>query len=82
MAWIKTISSDRWQDDLADLLPLVSDGKSGRVDHVMQIHSLNPQGMAAHHAVYASAMTGTRTFRKVDRELVAFVVSQINECHY
>ena len=82
MAWIDTISSDQWQDDLADLLPLVSDGESGRVDHVMQIHSLNPRGMAAHHAVYASAMAGTRTFRKVDRELVAFVVSQINDCHY
>ena len=29
-----------------------------------------------------SAMAGTRTLRKVERELIALVVSEINGCHY
>ena len=48
----------------------------------MSIHSLNPRGLAAHDAVYRSAMAGTRSLRKVERELVALVVSVENDCHY
>ncbi len=32
--------------------------------------------------LYTAAMSGTRGLRKVDRELIALVVSGINECHY
>ncbi|MDJ0954240.1 MAG: carboxymuconolactone decarboxylase family protein [Acidimicrobiia bacterium] len=78
MAWIETIPDDQWDDGLVGLV----DGEPGRVDAIMAVHSLNPAGMAAHQAVYASAMRGTPTLRKVDRELVALVVSQINQCHY
>ena len=59
-----------------------SDRDRDRVDNIMQIHSLNPQGMAAHDALYRSAMRGTATLRKVDRELIAMVVSAANDCHY
>ena len=48
----------------------------------MAVHSLNPRGLAAHDAVYRSAMAGTRNLRKVERELIALVVSLENECHY
>ena len=53
-----------------------------RVDNIMAIHSLNPAGLAAHNALYRSAMTGTATLRKVERELIAYVVSLENHCHY
>ena len=79
MAWIEMLSSDEWNGDLAHL---VGDPSTGHIDNIMGIHSLNAGGMAAHHAVYSSAMRGTATLRKVDRELVAFVVSQANDCHY
>jgi len=46
------------------------------------VHSLNPRGMAAHQALYESAMAGTATLRKVERELIALVVSLENDCHY
>ena len=82
MAWIETIPFRDWTGELAEMAPVVADPDNNRVDHILGIHSLNPRAMAAHHAVYASAMTGTRTLRKVDRELVAFVVSQLNDCHY
>lgn len=82
MAWIETIREDEWDGDLAKLYPDVSDRDSGRVDNIMQIHSLNPTAMAAHNALYESAMRGTPTLRKVERELIALVVSTVNECHY
>jgi alkylhydroperoxidase family enzyme len=82
MAWIKTIPPAEWGGELATHPPSVRDPKTNRVDHIMGIHSLNPRGMAAHNALYTSAMAGTNSLRKVDRELVALVVSQLNDCHY
>mgnify|MGYP001813813663 CR=1 FL=1 len=82
MAWIRTIPFEQWIGDLRELADSVGDVATGRVDNIMAIHSLNPRSLAAHDAVYTSAMTGTRTLRKVERELIALVVSSINECHY
>ena len=82
MAWIETVREDRWEGDLAELRDRVGNREHGRVDNIMQIHSLNPEGMAAHHALYTSAMRGTKTLRKAERELIALVVSTINGCHY
>lgn len=82
MAWIETIREDEWGEDLAPLLDRVVDKASGRVDNIMQIHSLNPAAMAAHDALYRSAMAGTATLRKVERELIALTVSKLNDCHY
>ena len=79
MAWIDTTPGDNWDDRLT---ALVGAPGSNEIDAIMEIHALNPQGLTAHHGVYSSAMSGTASFRKVDRELVAFVVSQINDCHY
>jgi len=81
-AWIEVIPDTEWDGELAALRARVVDPVSGRVDHIMQVHSLDPQGMAAHDALYRSAMRSTRTLRKVERELIALVVSTINACHY
>ncbi len=82
MAWIGTIPDDEWEGALGDLFGEVVDRTSGRVDEIMAIHSLNPRGMSAHSGLYQSAMAGTKTLRKVERELIALVVSLENECHY
>ena len=82
MAWIETIREDGWDGPLANLLTDVVDADYGRVDNIMQIHSLNPKGMAAHVGLYRSAMAGTKTLRKGERELLALVVSRYNDCHY
>jgi alkylhydroperoxidase family enzyme len=82
MAWIETIPEDRWEGELGDLYPTVSDPAHDRVDNIMQIHSLNHRAMEAHHKLYTSAMSGTASLRKADREMVALVVSTINDCHY
>ncbi|MDP7066162.1 MAG: hypothetical protein QF637_00920 [Acidimicrobiales bacterium] len=84
MAWIHIVPDEEWIDDeaLQGLYARVLDKKYGRIDYVMAVHSLNPRGLAAHDAVYRSAMAGTRSLRKVERELIALVVSMENECHY
>ena len=82
VAWIETIREDEWSGDLAEMRRRVEDPEARRVDNIMQIHSLNPAAMAAHDALYRSAMAGTKTLRKVERELIALVVSSVNDCHY
>lgn len=58
------------------------DPRTGQLDHILQIHSLHPAGLAAHFQLYRTAMRASRSLRKVERELIAFVVSQANDCHY
>ncbi|GBE24393.1 hypothetical protein BMS3Bbin02_00664 [bacterium BMS3Bbin02] len=82
MAWIETVPDDEWDGKLGELYDGVVDKTYGRVDEIMAVHSLDPKGLEAHATLYASAMAGTKTLRKVERELVALVVSQVNECHY
>jgi alkylhydroperoxidase family enzyme len=82
VAWIETPREDEWHGPLADLYASVVDREHGRVDNIMQIHALNPEGMAAHAGLYRSAMSGTKTLRKVEREMIALIVSSVNECHY
>lgn len=82
MANIEVVPDDEWTGDLAALYPQVVDPTYERVDNIIAVHSLNPQGMAAHQGLYLSAMRGTATLRKVERELIALVVSQENDCHY
>lgn len=84
MAWIHQIPDDEWEhtEGLDEQFDDVVDKTYGRIDRIMGIHSLNPAGLAAHNALYLSAMSGTATLRKVERELIAYVVSKYNDCHY
>ena len=70
------------RNELERLYRLTRDPVSGETDNILKIHSLHPEGMQAHWDLYRSAMAGTRTLRKVDREMIALTVSQINACHY
>ena len=83
-AFIDIIPDEEWASTrgLDEQYDGVVDRDYGRVDNIMAIHSLNPAGLAAHNALYISAMTGTKTLRKVERELIAYVVSLENHCHY
>ena len=82
MSWIRTVPAEDANPELAELYAAMADPQSGQVDNVLQIHSLHPAGLRAHFAVYASSMAGTATLRKVDREMIAVVVSTLNGCPY
>ena len=82
MAWIATVAEDDAEGPLRGLYDLTRDPGNGRVDNIMSIHSLHPEGLRTHFELYREVMTGTAGLRKVERELIALVVSKLNDCHY
>jgi len=82
MAWIHTIPEGEAEGELAELYARWADPEHGGVDSILKLHSLDVEGLRAHLAVYRSAMRSSAGLPKVDRELVAVVVSQLNGCHY
>jgi alkylhydroperoxidase family enzyme len=82
MAWIEIINEDEAGSDLRALYEPIVDAQTGRVDEILRIHSLHPAGLDAHTALYESAMRSTPTLRKIEREMIALLVSEINDCHY
>ena len=82
MTWIERIADEKWTGDLAELKSKVADSRSGKIDNIMSVHSLDAGSMRAHMLLYQQAMKGTEGLPKVDREMIALVVSKINGCHY
>ena len=82
MAWIPMIGEDEAGGELAALYRTLLDPDSGGVDNILKIHSLHLDGLRAHVALYRSSMAGTAGLPKVDREMIALVVSGVNGCHY
>lgn len=82
MAWIPTIDPEDADAELRELYDRVRDPASGALDNILSVHSLHPRGLAAHYELYAAVMTPTRSLRKAEREMIALVVSVLNECHY
>lgn len=82
MAYIPMIAEDDANAELIELYEAGRDPHTGRVDNIMRIHSLSPAGLRGHLELYRAVMAGTATLRKVDRELIAVVVSKLNGCVY
>ena len=82
VTWIETIADGDGSSELAELYDRARDPESGRVDHIMTAHSLHPAGLRAHFELYRAVMRGTRTLPKVEREMIALVVSGLNGCRY
>ena len=82
MAWIRAVPETAADNELARLYDEARDPRTGQLDHILQIHSLNPAGLAAHLQLYGAVMRGSQSLRKVERELIALVVSRLNDCHY
>ena len=82
MSWIEIVDEPEASGRLRELYARTIDPEYGRVDTIFRVHSLHPEGLRTHDELYREVMTGTKGLRKVDRELIALVVSVINECHY
>jgi alkylhydroperoxidase family enzyme len=86
LAWIHVIPELDAEGELLaiydELYAPYPDEPRGQLDNILQIHSLDPKSLRAHLALYRSAMEGTETLPKLEREITAAVVSGINGCHY
>ena len=58
------------------------DPVSQRVDNIMTIHSMHSERLVGHYGLYRAVMDSSPTLRKVEREMIALVVSRINKCQY
>ncbi len=56
--------------------------RAGRIWHIVHIMSLNPEAMRDSIRFYATIMFGESPLSRVQRELVATVVSATLDCHY
>lgn len=81
MAWIEVIQENEATGRLKELYDQYCEPWGG-VDHILKIHSLNVKSLEAHYNLYAHLMRGRSDLSKVQREMIAVVVSAANRCHY
>ncbi len=81
MAWIKMIPEAEASPELQEMYQQVR-GRWGGLDEIMQVHSLNPPSLMAHQQFYKTIMYGHSGLSRIQREMVAVVVSALNHCHY
>jgi alkylhydroperoxidase family enzyme len=81
MPWIKQIPID----EATGLLKSQFDSalkRAGRVWHIVHIMSVNPRMMRDSIVFYVTAMMGESPLSRVQREMLAVVVSSENHCFY
>lgn len=81
MAFLKYIPDD----DASPVLRALYDryrAPSGHVDNILRVHGHNPPSLEAHFNLYATLMQGPSPLSRVQREMIAVVVSAVNNCHY
>ena len=81
MAWIRVIQEEEADGELKQLYRQMT-GPSGGVDNILKIHSLNPPSLRAHFELYKSLMRGPSGLSRIQREMIAVVVSVANHCNY
>lgn len=81
MAFIETVDPSDAGGPLTKLYKRFGNA-DGTVDNVLKAHSLNPESLEAHLALYIQAVHRPSPLSRVEREIIAVTVSRLNECHY
>lgn len=82
MSWIKVIGYDESEGQLRNLYKRVA-GPGGKVDNVLQVHSLRPHTLAGHMTLYKNVLHHPdNVLPKWYLEAVGVYVSHINHCDY
>ena len=82
MAWIETVAPEAAQGLLKRLYDQALQ-RAGKVFNVIRVQSPRPHTLQASTRLYAEVMHSPRSpLTRVQRELLATVVSSINGCHY
>ena len=51
-------------------------------DHIIRVHGIHPRVMRLHYELYIELMRRPGPLTRVQREMIAVVVSATNGCHY
>lgn len=81
MPYIEVIDESDAQGPLADLYRRFSN-PDGTIDNVLKVHSLNPESLDAHCALYVQAMHRPSPLSRAEREMIGVTVSRLNGCRY
>ena len=81
MAWIKMIRESDAEGELKEMYDKNME-PCGGVDNILKIHSLSPESLRGHIALYKAVMYGKSPIPRPEREMIAVVVSAVNGCHY
>lgn len=82
MAWIRMIEQAEAEGKLKEMYSQMIDPRVGQVDNILKIHSLFPETLQNHFDLYKTVMYGKHGLTRVEREMIAVVVSSLNRCHY
>jgi uncharacterized peroxidase-related enzyme len=81
MSFIKEVEPGQADGLLKDVYKEIC-GKRGKISNIMKVQSLSPQAMKNHLDLYMTLLYGKSGLKRVERELVATVVSNENKCAY
>jgi len=81
MPWISQVEVDEATGLLRDQFDRAK-RRAGRVWHIVQIMSLNPEALRDSIRFYVTIMKGASPLSRMQREMLATVVSCALECHY
>ncbi len=81
MSWIRVIEEVEADEALRRAYEEVGAAR-GEVANILKVHSLRPQVMMAHLALYRELMFGRSELTRAEREMIAVSVSVVNHCHY
>jgi len=79
--WIRVIDESEAEGELAQLYEEVRKTR-GKVANILKIHSLLPETLQKHLEFYLALMFRPGGLRREQRELIATVVSSLNDCDY
>jgi alkylhydroperoxidase family enzyme len=81
MPWIEQVPLDDATGLLREQFEQAEE-RAGRVWHIVHVMSLNPEALADSIRFYLTIMMGESPLSRVQREMLATVVSRELECHY
>lgn len=81
MTWIRIVPDADADPTLRRAYDTVKQ-RRGSVANIVAVHSVHPEVMLAHTALYEEVMFAPSALSRVERETVAVAVSSTNRCHY
>ncbi len=81
MPWIKVVDEAEAEGELLEIYQAQAK-KAGALANILKIHSLAPRTLSTHLAFYEAVMHVPGDLSRTQREMIAVVVSSLNQCHY
>jgi len=82
VAWIATVPEHQATGELAAAYKSDGHPSTGKVDHILKVHSLLPETLRDHAQLYHTILHKPGEVLTYERELIGLVVSNTNGCRY